>query len=272
MTNEFTVNSWEECLAKISDLQKRKNDKGVYPRLLFRGQQDSKWQLETTLERAGKTSMDFIEYYRIISYLQPEIETLTQNQWQIPEYEDAIKLAKDYDSFSLAMTFGRTPAYGYMAHLRHHGFPSPLLDWTRSPHIAAYFAFNRHVGSDTVAIYVLFEATMQSGSSRSPRIVNLGSYVKTHRRHFLQQSEYTMCLIYGDEWQFMSHEGAFDDWGEGGHPCNFTIYKINVPTSERLKVLRDLDAINLNAFSLFGSEESLMETLALRELRFTSEN
>jgi hypothetical protein len=46
------------------------------------------------------------------------------------------------------------------------------------------------------------------------------------------------------------------------------LWKFNIPTSERLKVLKFLDAHNLNAFSLFGSEESLMETMALRELEF----
>jgi len=30
-----------------------------------------------------------------------------------------------------------------MTRLRHHGFPSPLLDWPQSPYIAAFFAFNK---------------------------------------------------------------------------------------------------------------------------------
>jgi hypothetical protein len=34
-------------------------------------------------------------------------------------------------------------------------------------------------------------------------------------------------------------------------------------------VLKTLDTYNLNAFSLFDSEESLMETMALRTLQFT---
>jgi len=38
-----------------------------------------------------------------------------------------------------------------------------------------------------------------------------------------------------------------------------------------LKVLKILDSYNLNAFSLFGSEESLMETLAARELDLRGE-
>lgn len=34
-------------------------------------------------------------------------------------------------------------SYGFMTRLRHHGFPSPLLDWPQSPYIAAFFAFNK---------------------------------------------------------------------------------------------------------------------------------
>jgi len=35
-----------------------------------------------------------------------------------------------------------------------------------------------------------------------------------------------------------------------------------------VKVLRILDGYNISALSLFGSEESLMETMALREIYF----
>jgi len=39
-----------------------------------------------------------------------------------------------------------------------------------------------------------------------------------------------------------------------------------MPASEQVYVLKQLEEYNLNAYSLFGSEESLMETLAIREL------
>jgi hypothetical protein len=44
-------------------------------------------------------------------------------------------------------------------------------------------------------------------------------------------------------------------------------WKFTIPVTEQPKVLALLDEYNLNAFSLFGSEEHLMETLATREFR-----
>jgi hypothetical protein len=46
------------------------------------------------------------------------------------------------------------------------------------------------------------------------------------------------------------------------------LWKFIIPSTERVKALRLLDAYNLNAYSLFESEESLMETLAFRQLDF----
>ena len=44
------------------------------------------------------------------------------------------------------------------------------------------------------------------------------------------------------------------------------LWKFTIPSSERTKVLQLLDSMNLNAYSLFGSEESLMDTVAFRAL------
>jgi hypothetical protein len=46
----------------------------------------------------------------------------------------------------------------------------------------------------------------------------------------------------------------------GGRGEQDFLWKYNLPSCERLEVLRMLDAYNLNAFSLFGSDESLLET------------
>jgi hypothetical protein len=65
-------------------------------------------------------------------------------------------------------------------------------------------------------------------------------------------------------WQFANHEDVF----ARNDPDQDVLWKFNIPWTQRLKVLRLLDSYNLNAFSLFDSEETLIETLAIQELEF----
>ena len=41
--------------------------------------------------------------------------------------------------------------------------------------------------------------------------------------------------------------------------------RFTLPSSERPKILRLLEDYNINAYSLFGSEESLLDTMWMRE-------
>ncbi|OFW36966.1 MAG: hypothetical protein A3J28_03020 [Acidobacteria bacterium RIFCSPLOWO2_12_FULL_60_22] len=107
-------------------------------------------------------------------------------------------------------------------------------------------------------------------SSSKPQIKSLTPYVRTHRRHSLQQCEYTICVIFeidGQGWRFAEHENVFAREASQNFQQD-VLWKFNIPSTERLKVLELLEEYNLNAFSLFGSEESLTETMALRELDF----
>jgi hypothetical protein len=269
------VDSWEEFEKGVVAIQKRlrRVKPEGEPHLLFRGQEDSRWPLETTLERSGRDRMLFSDYYRLISVVRPQVESLIGANWEsMPDYYEVKESMAKTGEFSVDIINVRGfPGYDYMVYLRHHGFPSPLLDWSRSPFIAAYFAFRRsRSAAKTTSIYVYCEHPNRY--KRLPRydplIMSHGSMVRTHRRHFLQQCEYTSCLAFKSPVRFVRHEEVFartkrgQDW----------LWKFNIPCSERLKVLKILDAHNLNAFSLFGSEESLMETMALRELEFRLPN
>ena len=69
-----------------------------------------------------------------------------------------------------------------------------------------------------------------------------------------------MCLRFVDAWRFEPYDTVFDR----DHSQQGLCWKFTIPASEQIKVLTLLDEFNVNSFSLFGSEESLMETLAVR--------
>jgi hypothetical protein len=254
---ETTVKTWDEFLAKVAELR---TTLGKDSSLVFRGQANSAWPLSTTLERK-QGRMLFRDYYRVISKIQPQIESLTAHRWKIPEYPEVERLSSAYYDFDLTLWSGRCPGYDYMVHLRHHGFPSPLLDWTRSVYVAAFFAFSTAKETDSnVAIYSLSHQPNRISGNRLATVYRYGPYVKTHRRHFLQQSEYTMCLFYEDDWWFDHYDSVFDKGLHQQGRCQ----KFAIPVGERTHVLKLLDEHNLNAFSLFGSEESMMDTLSWR--------
>ena len=133
-------------------------------------------------------------------------------------------------------------------------------------YVAAYFAFSTAKEADSVSIFALSNQPNRISGNKLATVYRYGPYVRTHRRHFLQQSESTLCLFYEDEWWFYFYDEVFDKGLHQQGQCR----KFTIPISERLRVLSLLDEHNLNAFSLFGSEESMMETLAAREFLFDS--
>ena len=269
-----TLEEFEEKLKELQEQAPDEHRPEPFP-FLYRGQENSCWPVTTTLERPPDgREMSFQHYYESIYRAKPEIESCTDRSWDIPDPSEVGRLTERVEPFA-RFTAEHFRAWGqvwsYMGHLRHHGFPSPLLDWTRSPYIAAFFAFQRPIKDVEKKVSIFVYCKMLNPvkypkvySSNQPEIYILPKqYFPTHQRHFLQQGEYTICVQNREsEWRFVPHERAFgrDD------PNIDVIWQFNLPAAERLKVLKLLDRSNINAFSLFQSEESLMETMAFREL------
>ncbi len=258
------IDCWDHFSTRLAQLkatreEARSSHLGV-SKFLFRGHENADWNLATTLERLTNSDWSFSKYFELISRAKPQIESFTDRHWEFENLPKLREWASNYDNLKMSPF----PAYDYLVYLRHHGFPSPLLDWTRSPYVAAYFAFTQP-STDRVAIYVYWEDSGcgKSSSSNHPQLVSFGPYVKTHSRHFLQQSQYTISAKFkANEWGFASHEEVF----ASGQEHQDHLWKFTLPSSERKQVLKILDAHNLNTFSLFQNEEALLRTIATREV------
>ena len=247
---ELEVNSLRDYLEsnKIHESQAR-------PMVLFRGQRNAEWELSTTLERYTQKNFSVREYNRVLCAIAPAITAYTGKDWHL---EEEISIDKHH--------FLSPPNYHFMTYVRHHGFPSPLIDWTQSLYIALFFAYQNVDITDSVSIYSYVESLkhVKTGWAGSPQISLLGPYVKTHMRHFSQQTQYTVAVKkINDDWNYCPHKEAF---AESEGLDQDLVYKFILPGSLKNEVLTKLHEMNINAFTLFSNEESLMDMLAYKEI------
>ncbi len=265
MIEKKMLTSWEEFEKEIVAINERNKEwlvrtgqsRVLCP--LYRGVGNSEYKLESTLDRIQK-GMRCSLYLDIIKVVREHVATCTGRKWDMETNEPKIRLG----GLDLPLA-----TYEFMAYLRHNGFPSPLVDWTKSPYIAAFFAFRDiYCKAEHVSIFAYRGDIMPGGDPSIPSMRILGPSIKTSRTHYLQQSEYSMCFREenGDKC-FATHEDVKWDVEERD-----IMIKYIIPVSERTKVLRKLDSMNITAYSLFDSEPTLMETLALREIVFKMRN
>lgn len=271
--SEKVINTWEDFeeavknfYSKIKEI-KVKNGNSHVSTPLFRGQSDKEWELKPTLDR-WQEDFPVEKYHWIIQSLKPAVESLTSKYWQLTE--DSKEVVNAIDGPRSGGKIERD--YEFMAYLRHTGFPSPLLDWTISPYIAAFFAFNEDKKTDSaIFMYLEYMAGGKIASSDKAAIHSIGPNITTHRRHHLQQCEYTYCIKkIRNTLCYTSHEDAFSvketeslvdpDYREQDY-CEKHILSYK----QRVNFLNKLNLMNINAYSLFETEEGLMNKLAIEQ-------
>ncbi len=248
--------SWKSEISKVRSNESRlKTEDRYISSLLFRGHRGGSWKLESTLERKGIELPAINSFSTQIKEIKLAFESYMGSNWSSEfKASDAPSPPEDYE---------------FMVYLRHHGYPTPLLDWSRSPYIASFFAFQYPSLENTVAVYSFREYAggVKSGCANDSSVVGCGPIIRTHKRHYIQQAEYTYCRKkVGEDWYYSGHEKALNK-SSGDQDI---LQKYLLPACIRSEVLAELDSMNINAYTLYGSEEGLAEMLANREYRYKS--
>lgn len=133
--SETIVNAWAEFVAIVD------GHKGTHA---FRGMSDARWRLQSSLERYIPEGNE---------RLSAELALLIQSQ----------KRAHDY------IHAGKEPRTNreWLALMQHFGAPTRLLDFTRSPYVAALFAFE-NLGTHDRAVWAVDLPRCYSRAGHNP--------------------------------------------------------------------------------------------------------
>lgn len=226
--------TWDEYKAVASSQMQN------YRKFVYRGQSNSEWVLSTTIHRTGRitTHNDFLFYFKnILPFVQEPIETWDGSRRDL---SNPIQLAS------------------FLAFLQHHGFPTPLLDWTYSPFIAAYFAFEgiNHFAPqhEQVAIYAFNQEEwlkkykqIYDFEVEDAHVTLLQPTYRGNPKQMLQQGTFIFTNQSNVEGHIQHNES---------YPGEF-LQKYEIPAKERSKVFKELNAMNITAMQLAPSMESV---------------
>lgn len=282
-----TISNWHAFESKIREIHHatevlRRERPLHVSNPLFRGQRNSDWRLKTTLERE-REGMSLSEYLRRMREVHARVDVSVPMRW--PNFEEEVDGLSQRGLRSIEfirMVESHTASIlSFMAYLRHHGFPSPLLDWSRSPYVAAFFAFEwTDPYAKEVAIYVFREYKGAIGNPRDtdePHALGIGSdLLGTSKRHIRQRSEYSLCTrkvssgASVDSYIFADHEAAINIPGfmiERDRELDVSdaenaVTKYTIPARERNTALASLAEKGITRQRLFdNSVENLLEDL-----------
>ncbi|PKN66989.1 MAG: hypothetical protein CVU43_18115 [Chloroflexi bacterium HGW-Chloroflexi-5] len=234
--------------------------------ILYRGHSDFRWSLKTTLERFSKSKWTLQKYCMLVIDCIRQIDTFKDKISTLPSISDIEKELNELKTTEL-LEIPVSISY-YLTYFRHYGFPSPLLDWSRSSDIAAFFAFSENVKSKNVAIFSFVDTSIGYKVDWRGKTLITTKWLRTypHVRHDRQQSLYTVATkLKNDDHQFESHQQVFDDVNRHEDEQDI-LRKYILPSTERIKVLTELDQKGINHDFLMQSDEAKLRTLAFRHI------
>src|SRR5207247_288797 len=128
--------------------------------------------------RSKRSDWHVSAYLTSVDHYVAAFESYSGERFAFPNGPERDRLLSQQDFMRVVLA-----GYNYLVFLRHYGFPSPLLDWTESPFIAAYFAYCDGKQGQDCNVYCFIETTdgVMSGQGGEPDIHVQGPHVTADR-------------------------------------------------------------------------------------------
>jgi len=258
---QIDLKSWSEFKSKIDSFKLE---------WIYRGQADASWELASSLERSSLLEIDH------------EIEVVF-----IAEYRKAIR------SFPDCHEIPKT-TLEWLSLLQHHGTPTRLIDFTESPYIAAYFAFQEEVSemSEAVAIWCVNRISFYQAALYYLRDMKERTEIITGcKEHLFTESDFEKLFVRGQKGSDIDCVMPFDLANANQRQLiqqsmfvaamnpqkrfvdqlSFLDYqkkpimtKLTIPRKERNVALRDLIKMNITHATLFPGIDGFARALNLK--------
>jgi hypothetical protein len=195
-----------------------------YTDYIYRGQSDAVWKLESSLRRLIRNSGQYL------NETDREVITLRHLENFKKNARGRRGISLDFDSDENWWALGQ-----------HYGLATPLLDWTRSPFVAAYFAMAPMEPRDGMrCIFALYPTK----SLDVGKLSQIEPSLNDNARLVAQSGLFTRLHSHGDV-EAMVREVCKND------SERFTLIKIILDSTQRIVALRALNRMNINHATLF---------------------
>jgi len=204
-------------------------------RFIFRGQASADWPLQTSFDRQfSRVPPD--DRGRLSEQLLEAFKSQCRDH-DVPDSEEMDDVR-------------------FLALAQHNGLPTRLLDWTTSPYVAAYFAFNKAISAGAiedrthVAIWALDTSSPIWSRDHGVEVVHVPALQNSRLRS--QFGRFTLART-----PHVSLEHYLDQFADEAS----ALTRFVLPITEAWVAIPDLELMGINAAQLFPDISGLAQTV-----------